>query len=637
MHRIAGYYTDDANTSTDEMVASAQSMVDAMVHEKSIPSDIWVSEGMGLVLAKCRLAASAEAMQNTQPIHVSNGRFAIVFDGEIYNSSELRREIISNGAMIRGRSCAEVLLSGFEKWGVEQTIRRCVGMFALALWDISDRELYLIRDRMGEKPLYYGWQNGTFLFASELKAIRGHPSCEGVMDRESLALYFRHNYIPAPYSIYKGVYKLQPGTMLRVSLGNTSQTDRHVRTSTATYWSLKEVMESAECGNGDYSPEDVANTLEGLLLNAVRGQIASDLALGAFLSGGIDTSTVVALMQRLSPTPVSTFTLGCEDKAYDEAIYAEQIARHLGCHNTAINVTPRHAKEVIPKIARLYDEPFADSSQIPTFLVSQLASKHVRAILTGDAGDFLFYGSSTYPLLFKRWNIARRVNINNRFFQNMVLKLTQLLFKANKKQLAVVKSLLSSGTYVDLYKAMNSTIPDPCKLVLNSTEGIDIFSNSERLPAISSEENTILALDALSFLPDDILVKVSRAATGCGLETRMPLLDHRVVEYAYTMPFEYKYRDGVSKWPLRQVLYKYVSRDLIERPKKGFSVPLGAWLRNELREWACDLLDRNTIKQDGILNADRVQEYVAEHMEGRQDHKRIMWGILMFQSWLHDE
>ncbi len=634
---IAGFFTVNNKRSIDEMVTIANEMANSIEHRGPDNGGVWASEEVGLTLAHRRLSIIDLSIKGNQPMYSENRQFIIVFNGEIYNHLELRQELVSYGKIFRGHSDTEVILAGFEKWGVEQTIRRCVGMFAIALWDVNDRNLYLIRDRMGEKPLYYGWQKRTFLFSSELKAIRKHPDFEDNINRDSLTLYFRHQYIPAPYSIYKGVYKLEPGMILKLSLSKMLRTDGCANFDKLKYWSLKEVVENGERNQFEGTAKDAANTLEALIVKSIEGQMISDVPLGAFLSGGIDSSTIVALMQRLNSKPVNTFCIGFEDRGCNEAVYAKKIAKHLGCRHTELYVTPHHIMEVIPSIPRLYDEPFADSSQIPTFLVSRLARKHVTVSLSGDAGDELFYGYSTYALLFKRWNIARRVNISNKLLQNIILKSTQLVCKASQKKLAVVRSLLSSGTYIDVYKSMMSVFHDPCELVLDSNEPANIFSNSELLPKIYSKENTIMALDALSFLPDDILVKVDRAAMACSLETRIPLLDHRIVEFAFKLPFDFKFREGVTKWPIRQILYKYVPRNLVERPKQGFAIPLDKWLRNELREWSCDMLNNNQIRKDGMLDVDVVQKYMSEHMNKLQDHSSVIWSLLMFQCWLHNK
>lgn len=634
---IAGFFTVNNRRSKDEMEKIARGMADAIEHRGPDSDGVWVSEDVGLAFAHRRLSVIDLSTAGNQPMHSEHGQYVIVFNGEVYNHAEMRQELISCGRVFRGHSDTEVILAGCEEWGVEQTIKRCIGMFAIALWDVGARTLNLVRDRMGEKPLYYGWQNGTFIFASELKAMRRHQDFQGDIDRNSLALYFRHHYISGPYSIYEGVNKLEPGMILGIPLSKTLEKGDTGNWQKVKYWSLKEIVEDGESCPYDGSAVEAVSTLEALLEKSLQGQMIADVPLGVFLSGGIDSSTIVALMQRLSSKPVQTFCIGFRERGYNEAAYAKEIARHLGCQHTELYVTPRQAKDVIPSIPQLYDEPFGDASQIPTFLVSQLARKHVTVCLSGDAGDELFYGYDVYPLLFKRWNIARRIHIGNALARDIIVKLIERVCNASQKKLAVTRALLSSETYIDVYRSMVSENADPCGLVLDSHEPATVLSRRESWPNISSKENTVMILDALSYLPDDILVKVDRAAMACSLETRIPLLDHRIVEFAFRLPFSIKFREGVSKWPLRQILHKYVPRDLVQRPKKGFSIPLARWLRNELREWSCDMLSSNQIKNDGMLSVETVQKYVSEHMNGRQDHSRAIWSLLMFQCWLHYE
>ena len=633
---IAGYFTVNNERNNGEMAAIANGMANAIEHRGPDSSGVWVSEQVGLALAHRRLSIIDLSTNGNQPMCSENGQYVIVFNGEIYNHRELRQELLSCGKTFRGHSDTEVILAGCEEWGVEQTIKKCVGMFAIALWEVKGKNIYLIRDRIGEKPLYYGWQKGTFMFASELKAMRRHPDFQGDIDRNSLSLYFRHRYIPGPYSTYKDVYKLEPGMILKIAVSKTFRNGNAEGCEKLRYWSLSEVVVEAEFRKYGGAVEAV-NKLEDLLVKSIEGQMIADVPLGAFLSGGIDSSTIVALMQRLSSKPIRTFCIGFEEQDYNEAVYAKKIARYLGCEHTELYVTPQQLMDVIPNMPRLYDEPFADGSQIPTFLVSRLARQHVTVSLSGDAGDELFYGYSAYSLLFKRWNIARRINIGNKLARDVILKLARWVCNASRKQLGVVRSLLASETYIDVYRSMISLNHDPCELVLNSHEPATVFSNSDLWPKMSGKENIIMALDALSYLPDDILVKLDRAAMACSLETRIPLLDHRIVEFAFRLPFDIKFREGMTKWPLRKILYKYVPPDLVERPKKGFGIPVGKWLRNELRGWTYDSLDKRTIKEDGVLNADVVQQYLSEHMHGQQDHSEVIWSILMFQCWLHNE
>jgi len=634
---IAGFFTVNNKRIKDEMVEIANRIADAIEHRGPDNGGVWISEDVGLAFAHRRLSVIDLSITGNQPMHSENGQYVIIFNGEVYNHPEMRQELLSCGKVFRGHSDTEVLLAGFEKWGVEQTIRKCVGMFAIALWDVNCRNIYLIRDRMGEKPLYYGWQKDTFIFASELKAIRRHPDFEGDIDRDSLALYFRHHYIPGPYSIYKGVYKLEPGMILKIPMSKILEKGNTRNWQRLKYWSLKEIVEDTESNKYNGSAVDAVNTLEALLLKSIQGQMIADVPLGAFLSGGIDSSTIVALMQRLSSRPIQTFCIGFREHDYDEATYAKKIAEHLGCQHTELYVTPQQTKDLIPSIPRLYDEPFGDPSQIPTFLVSQLARKYVTVSLSGDAGDELFYGYKVYGLLFKRWKIARRIPIRNTLIQDCAVKLARWLFDADPKQVDVARSLMAAESPIDVYRSMNSVCPNPCELVLGSHEPGTVLSRDELRPNIASEEDMIMALDALSYLPDDILVKVDRAAMACSLETRIPLLDHRIVEFAFRLPFRLKYRHSKTKWPLRQIAYKYIPSELIERPKKGFGIPIGKWLRDELRGWVYDVLDKRRIGEDGLLNTYMIHRYVSEHMQGWKDHTEVLWSLLMFQCWLRCE
>ncbi len=634
---IAGFFrTNGPYCRPGEMAAIATEMADAMIHRGPDGSGVWIDETMGLALAHRRLAIIDLSVNGTQPMQSRNGRYIIIYNGEVYNHCDLRQELSALGQIFRGHSDTEVILAGCEVWGVEQTIRRCVGMFAIVLWDAHARELYLIRDRMGEKPLYYGWQGSTFLFASELKAIRKHPDFNGTINRESLSLYFRYRYIPVPHSIYKDIYKLEPGMILRISPVMAIRGDMCRGIQKQPFWSLKAVAEEAEATPYAATAADAVDALEALLIESVKGQMIADVPLGAFLSGGIDSSTIVALMQKLSLVPVNTFSIGFHEENWNEAVCAKRIAEHLGCNHTELYVTAQQVRDVIPAIPRLYDEPFADSSQIPTYLVSRLARSRVAVSLSGDGGDELFYGYQAYRLLFRRWRVARRMKIANTSVRSAILRLSQLLLHPSLKQLAVAESMLSPGTCSDLHQSMASVSSDPCRLVLGSKEPPCLLTMKELHPKISCPQNTIMALDALSYLPDDVLVKVDRAAMACSLETRIPLLDHRVVEFAFGLPFSLKFREGITKWPLRQILYKYVPRPLVERPKKGFSMPVGTWLRDDLKEWTCDLLCRDSIARDTILSPGPVERHLCEHMNGQHDHSEILWSLLMFQCWLHN-
>jgi len=631
---ITGFLTPVNERCRDEMALIATTMAESLTHRGPDAGGVWVNDDVGLALSHRRLAVIDLSAEGNQPMLSADGKFIIVFNGEIYNHRELRQELISHGKRFRGHSDTEVLLAGFECWGPERTIRQSVGMFAIALWDVERRILYLMRDRMGEKPIYYGWQGGTFLFGSELKAIRRHPDFRGEIDRDVLSLYFRYGYIPCPHSIYKGIYKLRPGAILSCSLNEMAGGKPAVGRETA-YWSLADIVAESEPERFAGGADTAVEALESLIVKSLEGQMIADVPLGAFLSGGIDSSTIVALMQKLSSKPVKTFCIGFREEFCNEAVNAKQVAAHLGCDHTELYATPQEARDVIARLPQLYDEPFSDPSQIPTFLVSQLARQQVTVSLSGDAGDELFYGYRVYQLLFKRWRIARRLNVVGKAVAGAIAGGVHRACRVNREKAAVIAALLSSRSYVDLYRAMVSICHNPGRLVPDSQEPTSVLADGVLRSGRIGKENRIMALDALSYLPDDILVKVDRAAMACSLETRIPLLDHRIVEFAFRLPFDLKHRDGATKWLLRQIAYKYIPVDLIERPKQGFSIPLSQWLRQDLREWACDLLTEHRIRQDGVLDVGAVRSYLDEHLNARHDHGRLLWGLLMFQTWFH--
>ncbi|MDO8310695.1 MAG: asparagine synthase (glutamine-hydrolyzing), partial [Sideroxyarcus sp.] len=534
----------------------------------------------------------------------SSGRFVIAFNGEIYNHLELRKELeaLGRAPSWRGHSDTETLLAGFEVWGIEATIKKSIGMFAIALWDRQERTLTLARDRMGEKPLYFGWQGDgerrSFLFGSELKALKAHPVFSAGIDRGALCLLLRHNYIPAPYSIYQGISKLEPGCLLSISLDQPEP-------KIWKYWDTLEVARDGIKNRFAGTPDEAVDALEQLAKDAVRQQMMADVPLGAFLSGGIDSSTVVALMQTQSSRPVKTFTIGFNESGYNEAEHAKAVAQHLGTDHTELYVTPQQAMDVIPRLPSLYCEPFADSSQIPTFLVSQLARQHVTVSLSGDAGDELFCGYNRYRLTNSLWRKLSAVPAPLRSLAAKGItaispdkwdRMARFLPGSARHSTMGDKlhkgaSVLASRTVDDLYLGMVSHLRDPAAWVIGGKEPSTQLSRHHlELDELNAVER-MMALDAISYLPDDILAKVDRAAMGVSLESRVPFLDHRVVEFAWSLPLEYKLRDGQTKWPLRQVLYRHVPRELIDRPKMGFGIPIDHWLRGPLRDWAETLLD----------------------------------------------
>jgi asparagine synthase (glutamine-hydrolysing) len=626
-------------------------MGQAIAHRGPDDADVWLDHDQGILLSHRRLAVVDVSEAGHQPMLSSCGRYVFVFNGEVYNHLDLRRKLESTGLAPawRGHSDTETLLAGFAEWGIRGTVESCIGMFAFAVWDKSRCTLTLGRDRLGEKPLYYGWQGqgqlATFLFGSELKALKVHPAFKAEIDRGALCLLMRHNYIPTPHSIYEGISKLEPGCLLTVSL---TQTEPRME----RYWSASTVAVSGCATPFASTPEQAVNALEVLLKSAVQQQMMADVPLGAFLSGGVDSSTVVALMQAQSSRPVKTFTIGFNEEGYNEAVHAKVVAKHLGTEHTELYVSPQQALDVIPRLPTLYSEPFSDSSQIPTFLVSQLARQQVTVSLSGDAGDELFCGYGRYMQTQRLWQTLSHVPQGVRHL--LARGLTTLSPAGWNSLLGPVRGVLpgklrranlgdklhkgaaafSVTGLDDLYLRLVSHWDDPASVVIGGKEPPTVLSgNAPQLNGLDDIQR-MMALDTLTYLPDDILVKVDRAAMGNSLEGRMPFLDHRVVEFAWSLPQSMKLRNGVGKWALREVLYRYVPKALIERPKMGFSVPIGDWLRGPLRDWAENLLDESRLRREGYFHPGPIRQKWVEHLSGVRNWQYHLWDVLMFQAWL---
>lgn len=634
--------------STTELTSCVRDMVASIRYRGPDDFGIWCDERVGIGLGHARLSILDLSPEGHQPMVSASGRYVIVFNGEIYNFAELRSELEVVGQKFRGHSDTEVMLAAFEEWGIEKAVPRFVGMFAFALWDRHTRTLTLGRDRLGEKPLYYGWQGETFLFGSELKALRAHPAFRAEVDRNALALLLRHNYIPAPYSIYQGISKLLPGCLLTVSL---SQRNPQI----APYWSGKQAIEAGLTHPFEGSESAAVSALEALLKDAVGQQMVADVPLGAFLSGGVDSSTVVALMQAQSSRPVKTFTIGFHEEGYDEAQHAKLVARHLGTEHTELYVMPKEAMDVIPRLPALYDEPFSDSSQIPTFLVSELARRHVTVSLSGDGGDELFGGYNRY---FWATNIWRRVGwVPQPLRAALAGALTALppsawngVFGGLSRFLPVgwryanpgdklhkLAEILAVRTPEEIYLGLVSHWKQPTEIVRGTHEPPTVLTDPARWADLPDFEQRMMYLDQMTYLPDDILTKVDRAAMGVALETRVPLLDHRVVEFAWSLPLSMKIRHGQGKWLLRQVLYRHVPKELMERPKMGFGVPIDMWLRGPLKGWAEELLDEARMQREGYFNPRPIREKWEEHLSCRRNWSYYLWDVLMFQAWLARE
>ena len=626
--------------------ALARTMAERLAHRGPDDAGEWADERCGLGLGFRRLAIVDLSPTGRQPMQSASGRYVIAFNGEVYNFGALRAELERLGHRFRGTSDTEVMLAAVEAWGLVRAVARFVGMFAIALWDREERTLHLVRDRLGIKPLYYGWPNGTFLFGSELKALAAHPAFRGEIDRDALALYMRHGYVPAPYAIYRGIRKLPPGTILTLR----AQADEAVMP--VPFWSAREVVEAGHADPFTGSESEAVAALDALLREAVALRMVADVPLGAFLSGGIDSSTVVALMQAQSDRPVKTFTIGFDETGYDEAAHAAAVARHLGTDHTALVVTPAEARTVIPRLPTMFDEPFADSSQIPTFLVSELARRHVTVSLSGDGGDELFGGYNRYFWGRTIWQRVGRLPPRARAFGTRALtavspadwdrlfaRLAPVLPNGLRQRtpgdkLHKLAEVLAAERPDELYLGLVSHWKRPAEVVVGASEPPTALTDPARWAALPDFTQRMMFLDLIGYLPDDILTKVDRASMAVSLEARVPLLDHRVVAFAASLPLGMKIRDGQGKWPLRQVLDQYVPRELVERPKMGFGVPIDAWLRGPLRGWADELLDERRLRDEGFLHPAPIRQKWREHLAGTRNWQQRLWNVLQFQAWL---
>lgn len=569
-----------------------------------------------------------------QPMETSNGRYIICFNGEIYNFLDIRADLLKNNILFSGNSDTEVLLLAIEFYGIEATINMIEGMFAFALWDAEKEELYLVRDRTGEKPLYYGVFDNTLVFSSQISAMKCFPSWEGSIDKSALNLLLRHKYIPAPYSIYTGVNKLDSGTYLKIKkdLGN-------IVIDKITYWSCVDIALKGMKNHLSISTDDAIERLDSLLTTSIKQQMQSDVPFGALLSGGVDSSTVVGIMQANSTSKVNTFSIGFDVPGYNEATFAKETASHLGTNHSELYVTEKDAWSTAPDMWSIYDEPFADSSQIPTFLVSKLAKSQVTVALTGDGGDELFSGYSRYV---RAENLWRTSNSLPSFSKKIISKLSGVLpnnstcFSNSINRFKLASSYLEYEEFPLFYKQLVSDWKRP-DLLTNVSDPKFVFDDfstkiAESELDVSPIEQAML-IDSISYLSDDILAKVDRASMGVSLETRVPMLNSKVIEFAWSLPLDFKYRNSEQKWILKKVLDKYVPRKMHERPKMGFGVPLAIWLQGPLHDWASDLLQPKLLEEEGFFDPEVIERMWSEHSHSVYDHSAKLWSVIMFQSW----
>lgn len=621
----------------------AENMAKQMISRGPDDAGFWLDEARGPALAHRRLSILDLSPAGHQPMTSPCGHYVLVYNGEIYNHQDLRQDLAHEGGHFNwhGHSDTETLLAALRHWGIAGTLSRLNGMFAFALWDVRERILYLARDRMGEKPLYYGRCQDTFLFGSELKALYAHPDWQGNIDRDALTLYLRHNYVPAPWSIYRGIYKLAPAHYVSI------REDGRVIGEPQCYWNLKQVAEQGASRASD-DPIALTDELDILLRDAVARRMAADVPLGVFLSGGYDSTAIAALMQSQSESPIKTFSIGFYETAYNEAQHAKAIAKHLGTEHTELYVASQEAMAVIPKLTKIYDEPFSDSSQIPTYLVSELARKYVKVSLSGDGGDELFCGYNRYLLGYQAWKKLRVLPLRLRQAASFIIAHLpghsldrmqrylplHLQISSLADRLPKLAEVLASRGGEAFYHDLVSHWKQPDQVVLNACEPKTLLSRPDDLPQLPDLRERMMYLDMLTYLPDDILTKIDRASMAVSLEARVPLLDHRVVEFAWRVPIKFKYQNGQGKWLLRQVLYRYVPAKLVDRPKMGFGVPIEHWLRGPLREWGEDLLCEKKMREEGFFDPTPIRKMWSEHLSGQRRWHYYLWDILMFQAWL---
>jgi asparagine synthase (glutamine-hydrolysing) len=635
---LTGFWDLKASFKENEGLDLAKKMADQIQSRGPDSFGAWMDPKVGILFAHRRLSIQDLSPEGHQPMHSASKRFTAAYNGEIYNGPDLQKELVQKGYAFRGHSDTEVMLAAFEEWGIVDATKKFIGMFAIVLWDHLEQKVTLIRDRLGIKPLYWGWQGDVLFFGSQPKSFYPHPAWKSVINQQALTTFFRFSYVPSPLSIYENIQKLQPGTILEIFK------DKSLKQT--AFWSLEDVRDQGKQNQFMGSFRDATDALETLLKDAINKRMLADVPLGAFLSGGIDSSTVVALMQAQSSKKIKTFSIGFQEDQYNEATYAREVAGHLGTDHHELYVTSKEAQSVIPQLSEWYDEPFADSSQIPTYLVSKLARQFVTVSLSGDGGDELFAGYTRYFIGDRFWRLSQKVPELLKGFGAKGLGLFPSTFWNTLQSIApkrlpthlgdkILKAqeLLKARSLEDYYKTLVSQWMNPRDIVKGGEEFFaphwDALQNQE-LPSIEIMQY----LDTLTYLPDDILAKVDRASMAVGLEARVPLIDHRVVEFSWQLPLSMKVHQGKGKRILREVLKRYVPEHLFERPKMGFGVPIGDWIKGDLRDWAESLLSKEALESSGLIESAPILEKWGEHLSGKQNWQYALWPVLMFQSWV---
>ncbi len=643
---IAGFFTSPRSASNEALTATVRRMTDAIVTRGPDDAGAWTDADSGIALGHRRLSILDLSPLGHQPMTSTDGRYEIVFNGEIYNFQGLRTDLEKHGHTWRGHSDTEIMLAAFVQWGIDEATKRFNGMFAFALWDKHDHTLTLGRDRLGEKPLYYGWTGDTFVFCSELKSLASFPGFTATIDRAALTSLLRFNYIPDPWCIYQGLHKLPPATLLTLRAPTDRPTPRH-------YWSLRSVITHGTQNPFTGSETEAIDAFESLLKHAIGQRMIADVPLGAFLSGGVDSSLIVALMQAQSTRPVRTFTIGFHEKEHNEAEFAKDVAKHLGTDHTEMYVTGQDALDVIPQLPALYDEPFSDYSQIPTYLVCKMARQHVTVALSGDAGDELFGGYERYYIGRKLWNqfawlpqparraLASLMTLLPASTLNAMASTAGFLMPKRFRNLPFgdkihkLAEVVAAPGMETLYLNLMSHWKRPADIVIGGQDRDTAITDKTGWPEVPDFTHRMMHLDMETYLPGDILTKVDRAAMGVSLEGRIPLLDQHLIEFAWTIPTAMKVRNDQGKWLMRQALYRHVPQKLIDRPKRGFGIPLDVWLRGPLRDWAEDLLSETRLKREGYFHPAPIRQKWQEHQSGTRNWHFYLWDILMFQAWLN--